>query len=99
MESPAGRFRRKMPVPIPVAILARLGVDLDWRGQGMGRALFRDAAGRVAHAADAIAILSIVVHALSEQAKRFYLALGFDFRHPIEPITLMVALADVRAVR
>jgi GNAT superfamily N-acetyltransferase len=91
-----GRFRRNMPTPIPVAVLARLAVDLDWHGQGIGRALFRDAAGRVAQAADAIGIRGIVVHAVSEQATSFYLALGFD-PSPIEPMTLMVTLADIRA--
>jgi len=96
VESAPGRFRRNIPNPIPVAVLARLAVDLDWRGQGMGRALFRDAAGRVAQAADAIGIRGIVVHALSEQARSFYLALGFD-PSPMEPMTLMVTLADVRA--
>jgi GNAT superfamily N-acetyltransferase len=91
------RFRRNMPNPIPLAVLARLAVDLNWRGRGIGRALFRDAASRVAQAADAIGIRGIVVHAISEQARSFYLALGFD---PCtgEPMTLMVTLADIRAV-
>jgi GNAT superfamily N-acetyltransferase len=97
VESAPDRFRRNMPNPIPVAVLARLAVDLDWHGQGIGRALFRDAASRVVQAADAIGIRGIVVHALSEQAKSFYLALGFD-PSPSEPMTLMVTLADIRAV-
>ena len=92
----AGRFRRNMPNPIPVAVLARLAVDRGWQGRGIGRALFRDAARRVAHAADAIGIRGIVVHAISEEAKNFYLALGFD-PSPREPITLMVTLSDIRA--
>ncbi len=91
-----GRFRRNMPDPIPVAILARLAVDIKWQGKGIGRALFRDAASRVAHAADVIGIRGIVVHAISEQAKSFYIALGFD-PSPREPMTLMVTLNDVRA--
>ncbi|MGD0519657.1 MAG: GNAT family N-acetyltransferase [Terracidiphilus sp.] len=97
VENAPGRFRRNMPNPIPVAVLARLAVDLDWQGQGIGRALFRDAARRVAHAADAIGIRGIVVHALSDKAKNFYLALGFD-PSPHEPMTLMVTLSDIRAV-
>jgi GNAT superfamily N-acetyltransferase len=97
VESAPGRFRRNMPNPIPVAVLARLAVDLNWHGRGMGRALFRDAASRVAQAADAIGIRGIVVHALSEQAKSFYLALGFD-PSPSEPMTLMVTLADIQTV-
>jgi GNAT superfamily N-acetyltransferase len=51
-------------------------VDRAWHGQGIGRALFRDAALRVTNAADAIGIRGIVVHAISDKAKSFYLALG-----------------------
>ncbi len=93
--SAPGRFRRNMPNPIPVAVLARLAVDRDWQGRGIGRALFRDAARRVGHAAETIGIRGIVVHAISAQAKSFYLALGFD-ASPSEPMTLMVTLSDVR---
>jgi GNAT superfamily N-acetyltransferase len=77
-------------------ILARLAVDKHWHGKGLGKALFRDAAMRVAHAADAIGIQGIVVHAISEQANRFYLSLGFD-PSPLEQMTLIVSLADLRA--
>lgn len=89
-----GRFRRNMPDPIPVAILGRLAIDRSRQGQGLGRALFRDCALRVAHAADTIGIRGIVVHAISERAKAFYMALGFD-PSPGEPMTLMVTLGDI----
>ena len=97
VESATGRFKRNMPDPIPVAILARLAVDGTSQGRGMGRALFRDAALRVVHAAATIGIRGIVVHAISAEAKRFYLALGFG-ASPREPMILMVTLADLRAV-
>lgn len=93
----SGRFRRNMPDPIPVVVLGRLAVDLSFQGRGLGRALFRDAAQRVSYAADAIGIRGIIVHALSEQARSFYLALGFD-PSPEEPMTLMVSLADIRSL-
>lgn len=96
VESAPGRFKRNMPNPIPVAVLARLAVDRNWQGKGIGRALFRDAAPRVAHAAGAIGIRGMVVHAISEEAKQFYVALGLD-PSPSEPITLMVTLSDIRA--
>ena len=96
VESAPGRFRRNMPNPIPVAVLARLAVERGRQGQGVGRALFRDAARRVAQAADVIGIRGIVVHAISEEAREFYLALGFE-PSPSEPMTLMVTLSDVRA--
>jgi GNAT superfamily N-acetyltransferase len=95
--SAPGRFRRNMPDPIPVAVLARLAVDRSWQGKGIGRGMFRDAAHRVAHAADVIGIRGIVVQAISEEARSFYIALGFD-PSPREPMTLMVTLAGIRAV-
>ena len=95
-ENAPGRFKRNMPNPIPVAVLARLAVDKQWQGHGIGRALFRDAALRIANAADSIGIRGIVVHAISEEAKEFYLRLGFD-ASPREPMLLMVTLSDVRA--
>jgi ribosomal protein S18 acetylase RimI-like enzyme len=91
-----GRFRRNMPEPVPVAVLARLAVDRDWQGRGLGRALFRDAARRVSHAAGAIGIRGIVVHAISAEARRFYIALGFD-PCPRDSMTLVVTLADIQA--
>ena len=90
-----GRFRRNMPEPIPVVVLGRLAVSHSHKGHGLGRALFRDGAKRVLHAADSIGIRGILVHAISEDAKAFYLALGFE-SSPLEPMTLMVALADLR---
>lgn len=91
-----GRFSRNMPNPIPVVVLARLAVDQAYQGRRLGRALFRDSARRVAQAADTIGIRGMVVHAVSEQARAFYLALGFD-PSTREPMTLMVTLADLRA--
>jgi GNAT superfamily N-acetyltransferase len=93
----AGRFRRNMPDPIPVAVLARLAVHRAHQGRGLGRGLFRDAAQRVAHAADAIGIRGIIVHAISGEARKFYLTLGFD-ACPGEPMTLVVTLSDIRAI-
>lgn len=92
----SGRFRRNMPDPIPVAVLGRLAVDHRHQGRGLGRALFRDGALRVLQAADAVGIRGILVHAISEEAKGFYLAIGFD-PSPLDPMTLMVTLTDVRA--
>jgi GNAT superfamily N-acetyltransferase len=91
-----GRFRRNMPEPIPVVVLARLAIDLSQQGRGLGRALFRDAASRIIGAAETIGIRGILVHAISDQAKAFYVALGFE-PSPLEPMTLMVTLSDAKA--
>lgn len=91
-----GRFRRNMPEPIPVAVLGRLAIDRRHQGRGIGRALFRDAALRVLNAAEVLGIRGILVNALSDEARAFWLAVGFE-PSPLDPMTLMVTLADVRA--
>jgi GNAT superfamily N-acetyltransferase len=90
-----GKFKRNMPDPIPVVLLGRLAVDRAWQGQGVGRALFRDAALRVSQAADVVGIRGILVHALSDDARKFYRALGF-VECPGEPLILVVTLRDLR---
>lgn len=91
-----GRFRRNMPDLIPVVVLGRLAVDRSLHGKGFGRALVRDAGYRVIQAADAIGIRGMVVHALSEEARTFYQKVGFD-PSPLDPMTLMITLADLKA--
>lgn len=91
-----GRFRRNMPDPIPVVVLARLAVARSHQNKGLGRALFQDAARRVINAADSIGIRGMLVHAISEEAKAFYLRLGLEVS-PIEPTTLMTTVPDLRA--
>ena len=91
-----GRFRRNMPDPIPVVVLGRLAIDRSHQGKGIGRALFRDAGLRVLQAADIIGIRGLLVDAISEKAKAFYLALGMT-PSPLNPMTLMVTLSDLKA--
>jgi GNAT superfamily N-acetyltransferase len=91
-----GRFRRNMPDPIPVAVLARLAVDKSVQGEGIGRALFQDAARRVLAAADMIGMRGLIVHAISDDAANFYEKLGLSAT-PAEAKTFMITLDELRA--
>lgn len=95
LDAASGRLKRNMPNPIPVVVLGRLAVDESLHGQGIGRALVRDAGLRVIQAADTIGIRGIIVHALSEQARLFYEKVGFE-QSPLNPMTLMISLADLQ---
>jgi len=64
-------------IDIPVVLLGRLAVDKTVQGQGLGRHLVIDALRRAAHIAEHIGIRAVEVHALDDDARRFYLALGF----------------------
>lgn len=72
-----GKLRRNCPDPVPVVILARLGVSSDEQGAGLGRALLSDAMKRSAQAAKIIGARALLVHALDDSAAEFYLSLDF----------------------
>jgi GNAT superfamily N-acetyltransferase len=83
--------------PIPICLVARLAVDRSSQGRGLGAALLLDALRRAVGAAELVGIRAVVVHALDDEAARFYEQFSFA---PLgdEPRTLMVPLAAVRAV-
>ena len=88
----AGRFRRNIPAPIPVVVLARLAIARCYHGQGLGRALFQDAGRRVSHAADRSGIRGLPVHAVSEDAKAVHLQRG-PAPSSLDPMTLTATVA------
>ncbi len=90
-----GRVRRNMPEPIPVMILARLAVARTHQGKGVGGGLLRDAVLRTLQAADIGGIRALLVHAISEDARRFYERNGFT-ASPLDAMTLMLSLADAK---
>jgi GNAT superfamily N-acetyltransferase len=90
-----GRVRRNMPDPVPIMVLGRLAVDRAFQGRGLGEGLLRDAILRTLQAAELAGIRAILVHAISEDAKRFYERHGFG-ESPIDPMTLMITIADAQ---
>lgn len=90
-----GRVRRNMPGPVPVMILGRLAVDKAFHGQGIGTGLLKDAVLRTAQAAEIAGIRALLVHAISPAAKRFYERYGF-ISSPIDPLTVMITLAEAK---
>jgi GNAT superfamily N-acetyltransferase len=82
--------------PIPIALLARLAVDRNHQGEGLGAALLRDALARVKLASAHVAVRAVVVHAIDDRAADFYERFGFRAL-TATPRTLMVTLSDLRA--
>ncbi len=90
-------MRRNMPDPLPVLLLGRLAIDQHYQNQGLGRALLRDSMLRAVHVASRAGVFAMLVHAVSEEAKRFYLSRGF-VESPLQPKTLMMTLATARSI-
>ena len=93
-----GRVRRNMPDPVPVMVLGRLAVDRAYQSRGRGAGLLRDAILRILQAAKLGGIRAILVHAISEEAKRFYERHGF-VESPIDRMMLMITVVDAKRVR
>lgn len=90
-------MRRNMPNPLPVLLLGRLAVDKRYHHQGIGQALLRDAMLRAVNVAGNAGVFAILVHALSDKAKQFYLSRGF-VESPLQPMTLFMTIETVRSI-
>jgi GNAT superfamily N-acetyltransferase len=89
------RVRKAMPrYPISVMILARLAVDTRQAGQGLGKALLKDALLRTAQAADIAGIRALLVHAKDNDAKAFYEHFNFE-PSPTDPYHLFLLMKDL----
>lgn len=84
-------IRRNMPDPIPVMVLGRLAIDRSNHGQGLGSALLKDAILRTLNVAENVGIRALLVHALNDKAREFYLHHGFSVS-PISATTLLLRL-------
>lgn len=89
-----GRVKRNMPKPVPAVLIGRLALDKAWQGRGHGVSLLQDAVLRVVGAAETVGVRAILVHAMSDEAKRFYERFGFR-ASPIDPMTLMMTVEEV----
>lgn len=94
LDSP-GKLRRNAPDPIPACLLGRLAVDEQSQAAGLGSRLLRHAVLSTVSAADAIGIRALIVHAISDSARRFYSRHGFE-ASPTDPFHLILPIGDIR---
>ena len=83
--------------PVPVMILARLAVDKEHQGTGLGQALLKDALLRTARAADIAGIRCLLVHAKDDTAQRWYESWEFE-PSPSDPYHLFLMLKDLKSL-
>jgi GNAT superfamily N-acetyltransferase len=88
-------LQRNRPDPLPVMVLGRLAIDSRHQQKGIGTALLRDAMRRTVHATEHAGFTALLAHAISEDARRFYLSRGF-LPSPLRPMTLCLPLATLR---
>ena len=87
----AGRY------PQPVALLARLGVDVHHEGRGLGAGLLQDVFARLLGLSDDSGCRGLLVHAESNEARDFYLHLVPEFEvSPTDDLHLVLLMKDIR---
>ena len=89
-------LQRNMPDPLPIILLGRLAIDSRQQGRGIGKGLLRDALRRALEASRAIGARAVVVHAIDDDAVRFYDAFGFA-PSPISPRPLFLPMETIAA--
>lgn len=86
----AGRY------PQPVALLARLGVDVDHESKGLGVGLLQDVFVRLAGLSAGIGCRGLLVHAESHDVREFYLHLVPEFEpSPTDELHLVLLMKDI----
>lgn len=81
--------------PIPVILLARLAVDIELQGKGIGPALLKDALIRTASAATVIGARALLMHAKDDRAKTFYEHFNFE-PSSTDPYHLFLIMKDLQ---
>jgi GNAT superfamily N-acetyltransferase len=82
--------------PVPVVLLARLAVDNSVARRGIGAWLLRDAMTRTLAAAQTIGVRAMLVHAIDQDARRFYVRHGLEPSRS-DPLHLMILIKDIAA--
>lgn len=87
----AGRY------PQPVALLARLGVDVGHEGRGLGAGMLRDVILRTVALGKEIGCRGLLVHAETVEARDFYLHLVPECEvSPTDEMHLYLLMKDIR---
>ncbi len=92
-----GRLMKGQPKsrPVPIILLARLGVDLGHQGRGLGRSLLQDAMVRADAAAESVGARALTVHAINQGARLWYGRFGFE-SSPTDERHMILLMSDLR---
>jgi GNAT superfamily N-acetyltransferase len=83
--------------PVPIMLLARLAVSVEWQGKRVGSGLLKDAVLRTLAAAEIAGIRALAVHAKDDDAAAFYRHFNF-VESPTDPFHLFVLIKDLKQV-
>ena len=92
----SAKLRKNLPDPIPILVLGRLAIALDYQGRGLGKSLLKDAILKTITASEIAGVRALVVHAIDDAAARFYRKYGF-VPSPLNPRALLLPIETAKA--
>ena len=88
-------LRSRLPrYPVPAFRIAKLAVDTRFQGAGVGSWLLRRALEKALSVAGEVGLYAVIVDAIDEKARGFYLKYGF-VAFAEHPLTLFLPLATI----
>ena len=81
--------------PIPVLLIARLAVDQNFKGMGMGAGLLKNALLRCLNASSEVGVRAVIVDAKNDAARSFYEYYDFEV-FPENSKRLYLLIKDLR---
>ena len=82
--------------PVPAFRIGKLAVDLRFQGSGVGKWLLTQAFKKAVEVSGQIGMFAVLVDAIDEKAKTFYLKYGF-IPFAGHPLTLFLPIATIKA--
>lgn len=86
---------KRAPETIPCFLLARLAVDVEWQGRGLGWGLLRDVMQRVLLLSESVAAPALLVHARDDEARNFYLHHAEFLQSPVDTLHLLLSMEAI----
>jgi len=83
------------PETVPCFLLARLAVDRNWHGCGLGWGLLRDAMQRALLLCESVAAPALLVHARDDAARAFYCHHADFLQSPVDPLHLFLPMTAI----
>jgi len=92
---PSAKMRQGTPDEVPLLLIGRLALDQRWQGLQLGSALLADALQRCLAASEIAGVRAVVVHAIDDDAVRFYQNHGFL----LSPLGARVLVMPIEVIR
>jgi predicted N-acetyltransferase YhbS len=86
---------KRLPDKVSAVLLARLAVDKNHKGQGLGEYLLGQALDTILTTAESVGVQCAVVDAIDENAAKFYRKYGFE-PFTDEPFRLFLPVATIK---